>query len=174
MASFISTAETVKPFIVEGGLMKKQCKPRLSYRAMMSSELKQSIWEDSGSCKGTFIHTQEVKNCQAVPYIFIRPSLPSLKRRDSLTCQVPRKPCRELQSSSSVSSHSFCHGLLGTWLTLNHPCFCKLSLTHTPVINSRQLTGAPCWTLVVLFLWSLVGSLSEMSSHSHLCKNTIT
>lgn len=74
-------------------------------------------------CKGMFIHTQEVKNCQAVPYRFTRPSFPTLKRRDSDLSSSP-KPCRELQSSGSVSSHSFCPGLLGTWLTLNHPCFC--------------------------------------------------
>lgn len=144
MASFISTAETAKPFIVEGGLIKKRCKPRLSYyRAVMSSELKQSIWEDSGSCEGMFIHTQEVKKT-------VRQSLTDLQDRTSLAwreetlwpVKLLTNPAESFQSSNSVSSHSFCGGLLGTCLTLNHPCFCKLSLTHAPVINFRQLAGA--------------------------------
>lgn len=94
------------------------------------------LWRDVHSYSGS------KKNCQAVPYRFTRPYLPSLKRGDSLPVKLLTNPAQSFQSSNSVSSHSFCGGLLGTCLTLNHPCFCKLSLTHAPVINSRQLAGA--------------------------------
>lgn len=101
-----------------------------------------------------------------------RPQTTELQRRDFgdlLSCLWVLQRAAGLHRLWAI----ICVGWACWWCIciFNHPRSCKqATFTHTLVKDTnKNLTVSPIWTLMPSLLWSLMGSLSELSKWVHIC-----